>query len=293
MSGAVGGLRTRVSSIEPRAIFVHCRAHNLNLVVQDEMKNNQEIENVMAIVQKLIAFTRGSPKRLGWFNQLKDEDDIHGTSFRPFCPTRWVMRKPSLISISSNYRSLLAWLRDLEKNPDFKACRVEASGFLVHFEKFDTFFKIELLRVIFTVLEDASVKLQSSQLNFRLAEAIITTIKNVFQSGRTEERFSLLWEASVKAADLMDLDEPTVARKRKAPSRYESSSSNHFPATPEDHYRRLYFAAFDGVLVGLNERFEPTETTKHLQRMEDFLIGSDGVDYVQSFYGKDFQDYAR
>lgn len=298
MSGELSGLQSRFGAVEPRALFVHCRGHNLNLVVQDEVKNNQAIENVMSLVQKFIAFARGSPKRLAWFNQLKNEvqtpDGNHGTSFRPFCPTRWIMRKPSLISITSNYSSLLQWLRDLETNPDFKTCRVEASGFLMQFEKFDTYFKLEMLRQIFTVLEDTSVRLQSEQLNFRLAESIIETLKNVFKSARSESRFKTLWEASISSAKLLELNEPETPRKRKAPSRFESSSSAcYYPSTPEEHYCQVYFSVMDGVIVGLSTRFEPTTTTRHLRNVEDFLVGLDGVENVQSFYGNDFEDYSR
>lgn len=35
MSGRLNGLHTKVLKCEPRALYVHCNAHNLNLVVQD------------------------------------------------------------------------------------------------------------------------------------------------------------------------------------------------------------------------------------------------------------------
>ena len=46
---------------ESRAIYVHCRAHKLNLVVQDSSKNSNDVRNVMGIVQSLIAVILGSP----------------------------------------------------------------------------------------------------------------------------------------------------------------------------------------------------------------------------------------
>lgn len=39
MSGKITGLRTRVLEVEPRALYVHCSAHSLNLVVQDALEN--------------------------------------------------------------------------------------------------------------------------------------------------------------------------------------------------------------------------------------------------------------
>ncbi len=54
MSGDIAGLQSLVLKEESRALFVHCRAHNLNLVFQDEIKNIPEIKNIMSMVQKNI-----------------------------------------------------------------------------------------------------------------------------------------------------------------------------------------------------------------------------------------------
>ena len=64
VSGHVAGLISKVLEQESRALYVHCRAHKLNLAVQDAMNNNEEIRNIMVLVQELTAFIRGSPKRL-------------------------------------------------------------------------------------------------------------------------------------------------------------------------------------------------------------------------------------
>lgn len=46
--------------------------HNkLNLAVQDAMKNNTEMRNVLNLIKDLIAFIRGSPKWLGLANSMR------------------------------------------------------------------------------------------------------------------------------------------------------------------------------------------------------------------------------
>jgi hypothetical protein len=37
-----------------------------------------------------------------------------GVSLRPFCPTRWILRKPSITSITSNYTAIIKWLEDFD-----------------------------------------------------------------------------------------------------------------------------------------------------------------------------------
>lgn len=58
MSGHISGLRTRVTAIEDRALFTHCRGHNLNLVIQDEVNQIAEISAVMELVRSFIVFAR-------------------------------------------------------------------------------------------------------------------------------------------------------------------------------------------------------------------------------------------
>ena len=89
VAGNVTGLRSKVLKEESRAIYVHCRAHKLNLAVQNAMNNKEEIRNVMVLVQELTAFIRGLPKRLALFSHFKNQHEEHRSkSLRPFCPTR-------------------------------------------------------------------------------------------------------------------------------------------------------------------------------------------------------------
>ena len=114
VSGHVNGLRTKILQDESRATYVHCRAHKLNLAVQDAMKNNSEMRNVLKVIQDLISFIRGSPKRMAWFNQFNEGDSFSDKkSLRPFCPTRWTMRLVSLEAICRNYKAILSWLTDM------------------------------------------------------------------------------------------------------------------------------------------------------------------------------------
>ena len=50
MSGHVSGLQTLLREQEQRALYVHCRAHSLNLVAQNSVDCNPEIRNTMNLV---------------------------------------------------------------------------------------------------------------------------------------------------------------------------------------------------------------------------------------------------
>ena len=44
MSGLYSGVQARIREIESLATYVHCAAHNLNLVLNDAVKNIPEME---------------------------------------------------------------------------------------------------------------------------------------------------------------------------------------------------------------------------------------------------------
>jgi Domain of unknown function (DUF4371)/hAT family C-terminal dimerisation region len=290
MSGSISGLQTLIRGLEVRALYVHCRAHTLNLVAQDCVENVTEIRNAMNLVQKFVAFARGSPKRLACFNRFQSDE---GTSLRPFCPTRWLLRKQSICSITSNYAAILQWLTDFTNHKENARIEAEASGLLESFTKFDTFIKLELLRILFTIVEDSNTALQGAQLNFREAESIINSLKSVIQMARTDERFETFWKSAITGSEGLQLDEPILPRRRRVPTKFDGSGQHHFPSTPEEHYRRLYFETIDSLVIGLQTRFEPTETSEHLVKVEDFVIGKGNISYIEEFYKDDFEDYRR
>lgn len=95
VAGHISGLQTRVREVEKGALFVHCNAHQLNLVVQDGMERVKEMKNFIGTIKDLLNFIRDSPKSIAEFNRLKTElslesSDKDGGSLSPFCPTRYV-----------------------------------------------------------------------------------------------------------------------------------------------------------------------------------------------------------
>ncbi|XP_025408622.1 zinc finger MYM-type protein 6-like [Sipha flava] len=46
------GLQARIKEIEPRALFVHCQAHSLNLVTQDSMRNVKNARDTLNFIRE-------------------------------------------------------------------------------------------------------------------------------------------------------------------------------------------------------------------------------------------------
>ena len=47
MSGEYSGVQARVKAIEKKAVYIHCYAHCLNLVLVDTVKRNRTARNFL------------------------------------------------------------------------------------------------------------------------------------------------------------------------------------------------------------------------------------------------------
>ena len=103
MSGAKHGTSTQIQSEEPKAIFIHCFGHALNLAVADTVKKNRILRDTLDTVFEISRLLKFSPCRDAMFTKLKADlcPDVPG--FRTLCPTRWMVKAASMESVVENY----------------------------------------------------------------------------------------------------------------------------------------------------------------------------------------------
>ena len=104
--------------------------------------------------------------------------------------------------------------------------------------------------------------------------------------------FKLFWERSVKQAEKLNIEEPVLPRKRKAPHHLEvGTSAGTVPDTPEDRYKSIYFEALDTVSTCISDRFDQ-EGNQMYRKLEQLLITrnqlENDTDGVLKLYGNDF-----
>uniref|UniRef100_H3ADI1 DUF4371 domain-containing protein n=1 Tax=Latimeria chalumnae TaxID=7897 RepID=H3ADI1_LATCH len=149
VAGCWQGLQALVQEDEPQAVYVHCLAHTVNLVVQHVAQNIAACWNFLTLIHELISLVKNSLKRLAWFEEFQRADK---ETLRSFCPTRWTLRAALLQSVAFNYSELLEFLEELSIH-DKSDAGGKANGFLLHLQKFDTYFTLMLLLLVFSHAE--------------------------------------------------------------------------------------------------------------------------------------------
>jgi len=73
MSGIRNGAQALFKREGPRALYVHCLTHSLNLCVQDVSKICKLIGNTLNFIHDLVQLIKFSPKQLTLFETLKSD----------------------------------------------------------------------------------------------------------------------------------------------------------------------------------------------------------------------------
>lgn len=293
MSGSKSGVSTRILDLEPRALYTHCYGHALNLATQDALKGSKVMEDVLDTVYEITKLIKKSPKRDSIFKKYKDEISTDSPGIRILCPTRWTVRAEALASIAENYKALqLTWgtARDAVRDTEMRA---RIRGVAAQMEQFDFFFGIQLGRKLLNIVDNLSRSLQARTISACEGQTLVCMTQVTLQSMRNDESFDLFWDYIEQRRALVDVSSPTLPRRRKVPRRLEvGEGDGEYPATVEDHYRRIYFEAIDLITAAIDNRFQQ-KGFDMLQKLETILTtqqcqGSETVKEVIDFYGADF-----
>ena len=297
MSGPRSGVAKRIQDEEPRALYLHCHGHALNLAAGAAIKKcklAQDALDTTAEVSKLIKF---SPNREARLEKIRQELSIDSPGFRVLCPTRWTVKAASLKSVLGNYKALQQlWetSKDAVTDPTMKARII---GVESQFRTFPFFFGLHLGELVLRHSDNLSKALQATNMSAAEGAHTAEMMVRTLQSLRNEEHFDSFWSivSQAQQSNDVDVDEPALPRKRRAPRRVDDGNAPaEFPVDCKAHYRQAYFEALDNVIMSIRERFDQRDF-KIYKNLEELMLKSvrgeetaEILDQVISFYRDDF-----
>ena len=182
---------------------------------------------------------------------------------------------------------------NLNDKPDSET-RARVNGIDSQMKTFDFYFGASLLHNLLSHTDNLSKTLQYTRLNAAEWQHLVRMTTTTLKSIRTEDRYKLFWHKTIMQANKLDIAEPTLPRKRKAPRRYEVGvGTGVTPSSPEDHFKVIYYVALDTVIGCISDRFKQ-EGYQMYSNLEQLLItkeqpNEEDIDAVLKFYGSDFE----
>lgn len=255
MRGKHNGVQKKILQINPRAFFVPCSAHSLNLVVNDAAKMSFEIIDFFNIVQELYVYFSVSTKR---WNILKK--NISNLTLKPLSNSRWESRiesiKPLKYQLGEIYDSLIQINED---ETDDMNTRLLAQSLCKKIQSFKFICATIIWYKILSKINVVSKMFQDPKLNIGIALEMIENLKEYFTKKRSNEHFLDIISKSKKLSLNVNGDTtfPIEQRLRKRKKHFDYETEDEPIIDPQNSFKcNFYYIILDSTLSSLNERFE-------------------------------------
>ncbi|XP_051562853.1 zinc finger MYM-type protein 1-like [Myxocyprinus asiaticus] len=236
MSGHYKGLQSQFQQQNEKALYVHCQAHCLNLVLVESALSSILLATFFALVKKLYAFIANSSKQHASFVKTQKEmyPNQHPVELQRLPDIRWACREKAMKTLKKALPAVVKFLTTLIKQDPPDAVVGEAK-ILLHSINFEFMLCLEMTTAVFLETACASSALQKEDLDLGAAYDIVSGIVTRLRDLRTEEEFKSIYERATSHAEAASIDVPDVipghGRRRKIPAKLMHCSTS----TTEDH----------------------------------------------------------
>jgi hypothetical protein len=270
MRGEFNGLQRKILDENPYALYVHCYAHRLQLVVVSVASSCSSIHDFFEYISLIVTTSSASCKRMDALKEAQHKDilsqlesgeistgkGLHQQStLAKAGDTRWGSHHTSLIRLDQMWSSVLGVLStvdELGRGPS------QAAGLIEKMENFKFAFVLKLMLKLFGITNELSRILQRKDLNIVLAMELVDDVKarlvTLRESGWDNFFVNVQEFCIAKGIPMPNMDEEIPVRGR---SRLEGRTTTNL-----HHYRvEIYYVAIDKICVEMDHRFSEGSNT--------------------------------
>ncbi|XP_062499285.1 zinc finger MYM-type protein 1-like [Corticium candelabrum] len=183
-------VQAQIRKLCPQAIYMHCFAHRLNLVLVDCSKNVEFVSEFFSVYQMLYLF-------------------LSSSAVLP------VFEEVQRVAVLQSLKEIVATLEDLTENDRDSKRRVKAGGLLTHVRTFRFIFILVLLVKGLSITKGLSDQLQDDSLDLAAAAELVDSVLSSIRSSRSDKEWERTWKASVDLAERLGIAVVDVRRKGK------------------------------------------------------------------------------
>lgn len=248
MSGIYNGTQALIKNQCPSAIYIHCAAHCLNLVLSKSV-DIIEIRAAITGVQSACMFFKHSAKRVDEMQEAIERlcPTSRHMRLKQYCATRWVERHDSIFIFLELYEPLL---EVLTRNREFAlVSQITEPQFIV---------SVLILNKILGLTKGASQSLQAKQLDLISAvneiESVTATLAS-WRTGNVDAEYNSVFKsaeelyAKIENSPGIEFPKPRLAGRQL--------NRNNVPAANASEYykRAVWYPLLDSMIAELRARF--------------------------------------
>lgn len=278
MAGEHAGLQAKLKMICKEAIFVHCYAHKLNLVLGQSASCIKEVRIFFASLSGLGAFFSKSTRR------IEALDTVVKKRLPSAAPTRWNFTSRLVLTVKNHTSDLQELFASVTENSsDWDAETLcSARGYFNLLKDFDFNFFLTLFSCIFPH-SDSLFKILQNKSN-----DIMYCMKKIEDFGIYLKQFRDTFECFWEGCNRERSEFQCIKRARVENTENEKNV-----------YKRLFIEVIDNLICHVSDRFSDTSKLKFLSLLNPDLylsyqssFPSEAFNCLMDVYGRHF-DSAR
>uniref|UniRef100_A0A8B9X9W0 Zinc finger MYM-type containing 1 n=1 Tax=Bos mutus grunniens TaxID=30521 RepID=A0A8B9X9W0_BOSMU len=279
---------------EPRALYLHCYTHCLDLAVIRFCKEVKELRSALNTLSSL-------------FNTIHGEmsvnfQNIYKLSQSKTCKKHisqpcWTVHDNTLLSVIEGLPEIIETLEVLSNHSSNTSLADELSDLLALVSKFEFIFCLKFLYRILSVTGILSKEFQSETIDIFSLSSKIEAILECLSSERNDTYFKAIWDGAEEICQKItckgfEVERPSFQKRRKIQKIIDpgNSDSMFFPTSTEEQYKvNIYYQGLDTVLQNLKLCFLEFDYCKMKQISELLLKWNEPLNEatakdVQEFY---------
>lgn len=260
MSGHVSGVQERYRREVPQAVYIHCYAHRLNLVLVDCVHNVKDAAEFFVAIQKLYNFFSTSVVHDEFLKVQKEQDPSEQIiQLKRLSDTRWACQHAACLAVKRTLPAIVTTLKRIMKGDNAHRA-TEAKGLCI---LLDHHFVASLVAIekLLQITKRLSDQLQSPDLQLASAEDLVHSVITVLLDMRCDEPWKELEEEAEQLCKKTGIrtEAARPGRQKSTPRHLDefvtSCSNGQREASTPASRRQAFYAMIDRMRNELNRRF--------------------------------------
>lgn len=250
MSGIHNGVQARIKALNPKATFVACTNHSLNLAGVHAASESVNSVTFFGTLEKLFAFFSASTSR---WNALVA---VTGQAVKRVTETRWSARHEAVKMLKNKFEEVLEVLEELTDSSQTSETRSGASLLLTAMQSFNFLTFLGFWAAVLPEVDDAQIYLQKRGLSVDKCAQKLCALKALLVESRDH-----FVQAAIDFAKTL-CEKLTIELKRRRIRRKKhihGDESADAALSHEQELRREVFASLDKIIQEMTTRFQQVQ----------------------------------
>ncbi|XP_045154799.1 zinc finger MYM-type protein 1 isoform X1 [Echinops telfairi] len=282
---------------EPRAVYMHCYAHFLDLAVIRFCQEVNEFRSTLNTLSALFSTIYMSGEMVAKFQNICNLSQ-NKTCKNHSSQTCWAVHDHTLLSVIEGLPEIIETLEVISSHSSHTNLADELRNLLTLLSRFEFIFCLKFLYRVLSVTRILSKELQGKTLNIFSLSSKIETIFECLSSERNDSSFKTLWDETEEicqkiTCEGLEVEEPLQKRRKIQKITDQSDSDRIFSTSTEEQYKtNIYYQGLDTILQNLKLYFSEFDYCK-IKEISELLfkwnepLNETTARHVQEFYKLD------